>query len=327
MNENELMAAGGNLPVATGQMSLPELKEQVQIIQQVLRDVMKEGTHFDEIPGTGRYELNPQTGKKEYVKGKPVLLKAGAEKIGMVFRIGSEPEIERESDGFDTFFHIRTRMFDIRTGNTLGYGIGDGSTAESKYAWRKAVCHGEYESTAADRRRIHWQQTYSKDTGKKAFDKDGNPICEAIEQVRQNPADILNTCLKMACKRAEIDGIRKVTACSDVFDQDLDEDHIRNAVGADAEPEQPRYTQPQRKTPAPAPAPAEDAESAGNVDVITDNQRKRLYAIGKGRNLTDDEMQHIVRHVAGVERSGDIPRDRYNETVAAIEAAEPGKVF
>ena len=154
MNENELMAAGGNLPVATGQMSLPELKEQVQIIQQVLRDVMKEGTHFDEIPGTGRWE----NGK--YIKGKPCLLKAGAEKIGMVFRIGSEPEIERESDGFDTFFHIRTRMFDIRTGNTLGYGIGDSSTAESKYAWRKAVCHAEYESTAADRRRIHWQCLY-----------------------------------------------------------------------------------------------------------------------------------------------------------------------
>ena len=309
MNENEIMVAGGNLPAATGQMTVATLKEQVHIIQQVLHGVMKKGTHYDALPGCG---------------DKPVLLKAGAEKICMVFRIGIEPEVERVTDGFDTFFHIRARLFDQRTGNTLGYGVGDGSTAESKWAWRKAVCHEEFEATLETRRRIHWQQKYAN--GRKQVDKAGNPVCEAVEQVRQNPADIINTVLKMAVKRAEVDGIRKVTACSDVFDQDLDEEHIREAVGV--EPEQPAYTQPQRKSQT-AQQTAENNAGNGDsgADVITDGQRKRLYAIGKGKGLSNDEMSFLVYDIAGVNRSDEIPRAKYDEVVAAYEAAEPGKIL
>ena len=294
MNENEIIVAGGNLPAATGQMSVPQLKEQVQVIQLVLRDVMKKGTHFDALPGCGE---------------KPVLLKAGAEKIGMVFRIGSEPEVDREFDGFDTHFHIKCRMFDIRTGNTLGYGVGEGSTSESKWAWRRAVCHEEFEAAMETRRRIHWQRKYRGE----GF--------EAVEQVRQNPSDIINTVLKMACKRAEIDGIRKVTACSDVFDQDLDEDHIRAAVGE--EPAEPRYQQPQRKAATP---PAEN-NPAPTGNVISDAQRKRLYAIGKARGLSDEEMSFICYEQAGVNSSKDIPREKYETVVTAIETAEPGNVM
>ena len=260
---------------------------------------MKPKSHYDTLPGCG---------------DKPVLLKPGAEKIGMVFRIGSEPEIDRETDGFDTHFHIRCRMFDIRTGNTLGYGVGEGSTSESKWAWRRAVCHEEFEATLETRRRIHWQKKYNSS----GF--------EAVEQVRQNPADILNTVLKMALKRAEVDGIRKVTACSDVFDQDLDESHIREAVGEVIDDPAPRYTQPQKKPPAPAPA-----EPAGNTpvsgDVITDGQRKRLFAIGKQKGLSVEEMGYICYETANVNRSDEIPRSKYEAVVAAYEAAEPGKVL
>lgn len=304
MSENEIMVAGGNLPAATGQMTIATLKEQVQIIQQVLTSVMKKGTHYDALPGCGE---------------KPVLLKPGAEKIGMVFRIGSDPEIDRETDGFDTFFHVRARLFDQRTGNTLGYGVGDGSTAESKWAWRKAICHEEFEATLETRRRIHWQQKYAN--GRKQFDKAGNPVCEAVEQVRQNPADIINTVLKMAVKRAEVDGIRKVTACSDVFEQDIDEDHIREAVGVEVEQETPRYQQPQKK-------PAETAGNAPeNGDVITDGQRKRLFAIGKGKGLSNEEMGYLCYEIAGVNRSDEIPRSKYDDVVSAYESAEPGKVL
>lgn len=307
MNENELMAAGGNLPTATGQMPVAVMKEQVQIIQQVLKSVMKEGVHYAALPGCG-------TGK--------VLLKAGVEKINMVCRIGSEPEIDRECDGFDTHFHIRCRMFDLRTGNTLGYGVGEGSTAESKYAWRRAVCHEEYESTEFERRRIHWQPKYEN---KRPVYENGKQVFEPVEQVRQNPGDIINTVLKMAVKRAEVDGCRKVTACSDVFEQDIDEEHIRDAVAVDVTPKQPTFQRPERKAPEAAASPAGNAPASDGV--ISEAQRKRLYAIGKGRKLSDEEMQFIVFDVAGVDRSADIPRDKYEATVSAIEAAEPGKVL
>jgi hypothetical protein len=40
---------------------------------------------------------------------------------------------------------------------------------------------------------------------------------------RDNPADIYNTCLKMAKKRSLVDAVITTTGCSDLFTQDLDE--------------------------------------------------------------------------------------------------------
>lgn len=291
-------------------MSVEQMKEQVQVIQQLYAEVMKKGVHYDSIPGTGKWEKNKKTGKTEYAEGKPVLLKAGAEKINFVCRIGSDPIITRDCDGFDTHFHIIARMFSINTGKTLGYGVGEGSTKESKWAWRRSVCHEEYEATPETKRRIHWQKKY-KDNYKEKDEFEG------IEQVRQNPADIINTVLKMAVKRAEVDGCKKTTACSDVFDVDIEEDHIRDAV-IKPEEKTPVYQQPAQRQPE-APPPA--------GDVISEPQRKRLYAISKGRGLTDEESAFIVFNVAGVNSSKEIPRDKYEAVCTAIEAAEPGKVI
>ena len=317
MNEVTI-SSGSNAITTTNQMSVPQLMEQVQVIQQVLTGAMKKGVHYDAIPGTGRWEEDPKTGKKMFVE-KPVLLKPGVEKINMIFRIGSEPQITRESDGFDTHFHIVCRMFHIDTGITLGYGVGEGSTNESKWAWRKAVCDAEYEQTLETRRRIHWQKKHKTDK------KNSGDEFESIKQVRQNPADIINTVLKMAIKRAEVDGCRKVTACSDVFDQDIDEDHIRSAVGADNTDMQSgenRYQQPQRKEPE---QPQQSAPQ--NPTLISDAQRKRLYAIGKSKGLSDNEMSFIVYNIAGVERSSEIPRDAYDAVISAFESAIPGQVI
>lgn len=87
----------------------------------------------------------------------------------------------------------------------------------------------------------------------------------------------------------------------------------------------PRYEAP-RQIEAPAtPPPRQEPPPSG--DVISEPQRKRLYAISKGRSLTDEESAFIVFNVAGVSSSKDIPRDKYEAVVAAIEAAEPGKVI
>lgn len=309
MSDIVKVEAGAEVIEVRDMMSVEQMKEQVQIIQQMYASVMKRGVHYDAIPGTGKWVKNQKTGKTEYVEGKPVLLKAGAEKINFACRIGSDPIITREFDGFDTHFHIMARMFSINSGRTLGYGVGEGSTKESKWAWRKAVCHEEYEATPETKRRIHWQKKY-KDNYK---EKDE---FEAVEQVRQNPADIINTVLKMAVKRAEVDGCKKSTACSDVFDVDIDEDHIRDAV-IEQEEKSPSYQQPTQLQPEPPPA----------GDVISDAQRKRLYAISKGRQLSDEESAFIVFDISGVNSSKEIPRDKYDEVIAAIEAATPGKVM
>ena len=275
--------------------TVAELKQQIAVIHQVLTDVMKNETHYGVVPGCGK---------------KQVLLKPGAELIMTLFRIGGEPMVEEFSDGFDVRYRVTTRGFHIPTGNIVGYGIGEASTSEKKYKWRAAVCHEEYEATPETRRQIAYKKDFK-----------GNVTSE--EQVRQNPADILNTVLKMAKKRSLVDLCLTATACSDIFVQDIDDPDTNDACGA-AEQEQKapqnRYRQPQQRAAAPA-------ANAPQGNVISDAQRKRLYAIGKGKNLSDDEMSFIVFDIGGVERSDQITRDRYDAVVEAFESAEAGKVL
>jgi hypothetical protein len=44
-----------------------------------------------------------------------------------------------------------------------------------------------------------------------------------VQQIRTEPADLANTALKMACKRAKIAMVLNVTAASDMFSQDLED--------------------------------------------------------------------------------------------------------
>jgi hypothetical protein len=92
----------------------------------------------------------------------------------------------------------------------LGVGVGECSSDEEKYRWRRAVNQAEWNETAEDRRRKKWKR------GGRSGDY------QEI-QVRTNPADIANTVLKMSKKRAMVDGVLTVTAASDIFSQDLED--------------------------------------------------------------------------------------------------------
>lgn len=253
----------------------------VQVIQHVLREVMVEKTHYDVIPGCGK---------------KKSLLKPGAEVIMSTFQLGSEIEIEKESDGFDLDYTIKARGFYIPTGNTVGYGVGSGSTREDKYAWRAAECNEEYEATQADRRRIH----YKKDNGKVI----------TIKQVRINPATVMNTVLKMAKKRALVDFCLTATACSDMFVQDLDEDEIRNAVGKDEQPQGNNYKKPQRREQQQT---ASGSQNNGNgVKTITEAQEKRLWAIAASNNVPREEVEYCLSTTYNVKTAAELPMAAYD---------------
>ncbi|MFH1731158.1 MAG: hypothetical protein ABIF82_05860 [Planctomycetota bacterium] len=169
-----------------------EIRAAVQLIQQVMQAVMKNGVHYGTIPGTD----------------KPTLFKAGAEKILSTFRIGVDPVVEDMSTPDEARYRVMARGFSITTGATVGGGIGEASSNEEKYKWRKAVCDEEWDETPEDRRRNVWKR------GQKPYQ---------VKQVRVNPADVANTVLKMAKKRAQIDLTLTATAASDVFAQDLED--------------------------------------------------------------------------------------------------------
>lgn len=285
-----------NLPMNGNLMqpaTVQELTAQVQTIQRCMKALMKPNCHYGIVPGCG---------------DKPTLLKPGAELIMTLFRISPEPEVERDFDGFDTTYRVTVKGIHIPTGNVVGYGVGEASTSEKKYKWRRAVCDAEYDNALETHRQI-------------AYLKKNGQIIEE-KQVRQNPADILNTVLKMAKKRALVDLCLTATACSDIFVQDLDDPAVADMVREEQAPAQ-RYQAPQRRSAAPAPAPQSAPAPSG--DVISEAQRKRLYAIGKGKGMSNDEMASIVFEIAGVERSGDIPRDVYEDVCNAFENFTPGE--
>ena len=189
-------------------LTATEIKEQVQVIQQVLRAVMIEGIHYGTIPGTP----------------KPTLYKPGSEKILTTFHIGVDPreEITDLSTADTVRYRVFVKGFSQGTGNTIGVGCGEASSEEEKYKWRKPVCDAEFDETPESRRRIVW--------------KKGNPAYQQ-KQVRTNPADVANTILKMAKKRSQIDMTLTATAASDVFDQDLEDipEEIREGMADGAQ--------------------------------------------------------------------------------------------
>jgi hypothetical protein len=212
----ELKPAGALAQTQTpGRMAVAEIIQHVATVQEVMRAVMKPEVHYGKIPGAG---------------DKPTLLKAGAEVLCMVFRIADKYRVEDLS----TTDAVRYRVTCIGehqvSGAVLGEGMGEASSGEEKYKWRKAVCKEEWEETPANLRRVKHARGKNNTTYK-------------LEQVRTEPADIANTVLKMANKRAKMAMVLNVTAASDCFSQDLEDmdaalrEHLTRHEGD--EPQQP----------------------------------------------------------------------------------------
>ena len=147
------------------------VRSQVDQIQYLMQDVLKEGTHYDTIKGCG---------------DKPVLLQPGAEKIALMFHFVPKYEVTKEDLGNNHREYDVTCNLLNEEGATVGLGIGLCSTMEKKYRYRKDWNSG------------------------------GRVENEDI-------ADLWNTVLKMAKKRAFVDAVRSTTAASDIFTQDIEE--------------------------------------------------------------------------------------------------------
>ncbi len=192
-----------------------QVRAQVKAIQEVLHAVMKRDVHYGIIPGTQ----------------KPTLYKAGAEILLTTFRIAVDPEIEDLSTDDEIRYRVKLRGIanaEAHLGNTTGHivgaGIGECSTNEEKYCWRACHGDGEWKATSEDKRRIKWGSKWGQNQGER--------IETETRQIRTNPADLANTVLKMAKKRAQIDLCLTALSASDVFDQDLEDLPTELAQGA-----------------------------------------------------------------------------------------------
>jgi hypothetical protein len=251
-------------------LTVAEVKSHVQLIQQVMQAVMKPKVHYDTIPGTE----------------KPSLLKPGAEVLMATFRIAVDPRVEDLSTGDE----IRYRVFCVgthqTTGTILGTGLGECSSGEEKYKWRRAVCEEEFDGTPETRRRVKYGR------------KQGGHY--TVQQVRTEPSDVANTVLKMAKKRALVDFTLTALGASDMFAQDLEDmpDEVREAV---TEGEQrPTVQQPRAKSEA-APADPSKKLEAGQLKFIRKKleggtvDEKKLCAQFKVEKIEDIAFSEVNR--------------------------------
>jgi len=236
--------------------SAADLKSHVASIHSVMKQVMINGTHYGTISGCGN---------------KPVLLKPGAEKILATFMLATEFEIQDISTPDNKYYRIITKLIHQGSGVYMGSGLGECSSLENKYAWRAAVCDEEFNDTPENMRRVHYKKGYQ-----------GSPATK-VNQVRQDMHTLANTILKMAKKRSLIDAVMNVTACSDIFDQDVDESHIKDAVMPDT---------PETKLPViPISAILKAISTAGSIDVLNEKLAKAQTTDHKDSQEVKDAYQ------------------------------------
>lgn len=178
----EIMEAGNYKPM------LPqEVLDRRDVIKTIMTRAMVADVHYGTIPGT---------------KGKS-LLKLGADMLMSVFHIAADPEIHDLSNGHGDALEIRYRVLlrgkAMGSGQLVGVGVGECSSNEEKYRWKKAP-NNVWNNTPERMRRI------------KYFDNG------SVKQVRQSPFDIANTVLKMAKKRAAVDFTLTALGAAEMFE-------------------------------------------------------------------------------------------------------------
>ncbi len=193
-----------------------EVMGQVKMIQHLMKEGMTEGEHWGIIPGCGT---------------KPTLLKPGAEKLCLMFRLAPKFDVQDKDLGNGhREITVKCTLIHINTGKFWGEGVGSCSTMESKYRYRS----GAGESTGVQVPKAYWDkkkvdfkgaQELIGGSGYSTKKIDGVWfIVEKIEK-QENPdiADTYNTVLKIAKKRALVDASITATAASDIFTQDIEE--------------------------------------------------------------------------------------------------------
>ena len=196
-------------------MTVAQMRDQVNLIQEAMKEVMKPDVHYGSIPGCG---------------DKAALLKPGAEKLCLLFRLAASFNIEQKDlPNSHREYSIRCTLT-TRDGEIVGEGIGVCSTMENKFRYR-------WDNTDKQVPSDYWTSRDKKLLGGDGYmpRKVGGKWFIFHREEHDNPADYYNTCAKMAKKRAHVDATLTTTAASDIFEQDIEENDELIAERAEKE--------------------------------------------------------------------------------------------
>jgi hypothetical protein len=300
------------------ELSVDEVVAQVEKIHEVTKRAMQEGTHYGTVPGTQ----------------KPTLLKAGAEKLCLTFRLDPQYASTEERDGRHLTVKSVCTLWHIPTGQRMGSGEGSCSTQESKYAYRQAkrkcpACEAEAivksRYPPRDRRdEVPGWWCAPKGGGCGAdFSANDPAIVDQQTGRTDNPdlPDTYNTVLKMANKRALVAAVLNVTAASDIFTQDM-EDFAGGDTGAGEQPgERTSADRPQGRREL---EPSRSAAPPTETVLIDAGRQKMLRAVirGSGWGKTEQDQEtalHDLLAARQVNRVEEIPVEKFEEILNAAK--------
>jgi len=218
-DQTAVVARSQQVSLVRDAMEVDEICKQVGIIQNVMKSVMKEGQHYGVIPGCG---------------DKPTLLKPGAEKLALTFRLrilvdpAKDITITDLGNGHREYTIVTHVM--ASSGIEIATGLGSCSTMEAKYRYRRGEAKVEDTGESIPKDYKDNKAAYRK-KGFVARKVDGEWKWMKIvggpgeTEKTENPdiADTYNTCLKMAKKRSAVDAVISATAASDIYTQDLED--------------------------------------------------------------------------------------------------------
>jgi len=289
-NEVAIRDSYGVVNFEESAMNVESVTRQVAIIQNVMKSVMKQDEHYGTIPGTN----------------KPSLLKPGAEKLNLVFRLRPEYQITKtELYSGHREYEVVCTLYHIPTGQSVGQGVGSATTMEGKYRFRG----GEKKDTGKPVPKDYWNLKKTDPArakeliggdgfGTAKFDGEWR-ICELGEKIEHdNPADYYNTVLKMAKKRAHVDAILTATAASDIFTQDTEDmtEVIPGAAEVKKE-SKPPLQEPQKKS-----GNGEQKPQMKDPDApCSEAQTKAIFAMCGKLGIKDDfEVHKKASRLAGI---------------------------
>lgn len=277
-------------------MSIERVISRFKKIEQIKEHAMVPDIDYGIIPGTG---------------GKPTLLKPGAEKLCVLFELGARAPILKEiREGNHYTVTCSIGLFHIPSGRNIGTGIGMSSTREKKYAWRTeerkcpvcgaaAILKSKFEDAS-------WYCFTKKGGCNAKFAKDDPKIVNQKAGQIENPdlPDTWNTVLKMAAKRALVDGVLRATGSSAYFIQDAEDvEHIQiqpvHQSATTARKEEPKKAEVKNEN---DPKRFDTYKQAAGVLGINENDAmKIMYAfLGKDNpmKITGEDIHKATKHLA-----------------------------
>lgn len=200
------------LPVTM--QSVEAVIERLSLVQELMRRAMVANVDYGQIPGTN---------------SKPTLLKSGAEKICVMFRLCPIYQTAKTWDGKHLTVESTCIICDLE-GHHLGQASSMCSTKETKYAYRKQerTCPSCGKATIIKGKAEYgggWLCFTKKGGCNAKFPDNDNRIAgQSVGRVdNEDIADSYNTVLRIAEKRAYIAAVRLVTGSSALFDEDTPE--------------------------------------------------------------------------------------------------------